>query len=169
MSIELVMPSNHLILCCPLFLTPSTFHSIRVFSNELALCIRWPKHWRFSFSISLSKEYSVWISFRINWLISLLSRSFLQHHSLKHQFFGSQPSYGPTLTSVHDYWKNHSFDNTELCWQSDVSAVLVCHSFPSKEQASFNFMAAVTICSDLGAQENKIFHCFHFSSSICMK
>ena len=83
MSIELVMPSNHLILCCPLFLMPSTFHSIRVFSNESALWIRWPKHWSFSFSISPSSEYSEWTSFRIDWLISLLSKSLFQHHSLK--------------------------------------------------------------------------------------
>ena len=66
-SIELVMPSNHLILCCPLLLLPSILHSIRVFSNELALCIRWPKYWRFSFSICPSNEYSGLISFSIDW------------------------------------------------------------------------------------------------------
>ena len=70
--------------------------------------------------------------------------------------------FGPTLTFVHDFWKNHSFDYTDLCWQSDVSsfyyAVLVCHSFSSKEQVPFNFMAAVTICGDIGAQENEISH-----------
>ena len=68
MSIELVMPSNHLVLCRPLLLLPSTFPSIKVFSNELALCIRWPKYWSFSFSISSSSEYSGLISFRIDWL-----------------------------------------------------------------------------------------------------
>ena len=68
MSIELVMPSNHLILCCPLLLLPSIFPSIRVFSNEWALCIRWPKYWSFSFNISPSNEYSGLISFRMNWL-----------------------------------------------------------------------------------------------------
>ena len=67
MSIELVMLSNHLILCCPLLILPSIFPSIRVFSNELALCIRWPKDWSFSFSISLSNEYLRLISFRIDW------------------------------------------------------------------------------------------------------
>ena len=66
-SIELVMPSNHLILCCPLLLPPSIFPSIRIFSSELALCIKWPKNWSFSFSISPSNEYSGWISFRIDW------------------------------------------------------------------------------------------------------
>jgi len=68
MSIELVMPSNHLILCRPLLLPPSIFPSIRVFSNESVLCIRWPKYWSFSFSISPSNEYSGLISFRVDWL-----------------------------------------------------------------------------------------------------
>ena len=71
MSIEMVMPSNHLILCRPLLLLPSIFPSIRVFSNELALRIRWPKYWTFSFSINLSNEYSGLVSFRIDWLVSL--------------------------------------------------------------------------------------------------
>ena len=74
--------------------------------------------------------------------------------------------YGPALTSVYDYWKNHSFAYMDLCQQSDVSAFLyvvqVCHSFPSKGQASFSFMTAVTIRSDFGTQENKICHCFQF-------
>ena len=74
--------------------------------------------------------------------------------------------YGPTLTSVHDWWKNHSFDYTYLCSQSDVSAfeytVWLCHSFPSKEQVSLNFIPAVTVCSDFGTQENKTCRCFHF-------
>ena len=88
MSIHLVMPSNHLILCCPLLLLPSIFPSIRVFSNESVLCIRWPKHWVFSFSIGPSNEYSGLISFRLDWL-DILSVSFLtlkgllQHHSSK--------------------------------------------------------------------------------------
>ena len=87
MSIESVMPSNNLILCHPLLLLPSIFPSIRVFSNELALCIRWPKYWSFSFSIRPSKEYSGLISFRMDWF-GLLAvqgtlKSLLQHHSLK--------------------------------------------------------------------------------------
>ena len=85
MSIELVMPSNHLILCCPLLVTPSLFPSIRVFSNESGLCIRWPKCW--SFSISPSNEYSGLISFRIDWLDLLAVQGTLkslhQHHSSK--------------------------------------------------------------------------------------
>ena len=85
MSIELVMPSNHLVCCCPLFLLPSIFPSIRVFSNELALCIRWPKYWSCSFSISPSNEYSGLISFRMDWLDLLvvqgILKSLLQHYS----------------------------------------------------------------------------------------
>ena len=87
MSIESVMPSNHLILCHPLLLLPSIFPSIRVFSNELVLHIRWPKYWHFSFSISPSNEYSGPISFRIDWLdlLAVLGtlKSLLQHHSSK--------------------------------------------------------------------------------------
>ena len=87
MSIEWVMPSNHVILCHPLLLLPSIFPSIRVFSNELALCIRWPKYWSFSFSISLSNEYSGVISFMIDWLDLLAVqgtlKSLLQHYSSK--------------------------------------------------------------------------------------
>ena len=87
MSIELVVPSNHLILCHPLLLLPSTFPSIRVFSNESALLIRWPNHWSFSFSISPSNEYSGMISFRINWFDLLAVqgtlKSLLQQHSSK--------------------------------------------------------------------------------------
>ena len=87
MSIESVTPSNHLILCHPLLLLPSIIPSIRVFSNELALCIRWPKYWSFSFSISVSNEYSWLISFRIDWFDLLAVqgtfKSLLPHHSLK--------------------------------------------------------------------------------------
>ena len=87
MSIELVMPSNHLILCHPLLLLPSIFPSIRVFSSESVLCIRWPKYWSFSFSISASNEYSELTSFRMDWLDLLAvqgtHKSLLQHHSSK--------------------------------------------------------------------------------------
>ena len=83
MSIELVMPSNHLILCCPLLLPPSIFPSIRVFSNESVLCIRWSKYWSFSFSISPSNEYSGLISLRIDWFYLLAVQGLLQHHNLK--------------------------------------------------------------------------------------
>ena len=113
MSFESVMPSNHLILCCPVLLLSSIFPSIRLFFNESALHIRWLKYWSF-FSISPSNEYSGLISFRID-CFDLLAvqgtlKSLLQHTAGKHQFFGTQPSYSPTLKSVHDYWKSHSFD-----------------------------------------------------------
>ena len=116
MSIESVMPSSHLILCHPLLLLPSFFPSIRVFSNVSALCIRWPKYWSFSFSISPSNEQPGLISFRMDWLDLLAVqgtlKSLLQHHSSKASilwcsvFFIVQLS----LTSIHDYWKNHSLD-----------------------------------------------------------
>ena len=95
MSIELVILSNHLILCLHLLLLPSVFPNIRVFSNESALHFRWPKFWSFSFSISSSNEYSGLISFRINWFDPLAVqgtlKSLLQHHSSNHQFLCSQP------------------------------------------------------------------------------
>ena len=112
MSIKSVMPSHHLILCCPLLL-PSIFLSIRVFSNESVLPIRWPKYWSFSFSINPSNEYSELISFRMDWLdfyavqgtLKSLLQKFKSINSLALSFL-----YSPTLTSIHDYWKNHSFD-----------------------------------------------------------
>ena len=198
MSIESVMLSNHLILCCPLLLLPSILPNIRVFSSELAVHIRWPKYWRFSFSISPFNEYSGLISFRIDWLAILAVRGILkslfQHYNSKAsilrcsaffmgfpdgpadkesacnvgdlgsipwlgrcagerngyplQYSGLENSvncivhvvtksqiwlsdfpvtfifiYGPFLTSIHDYWKNYSFDYMDLCWQRDVSAL----------------------------------------------
>ena len=126
MFIELVMPSNHLILCCPLLLLPSSFPSIRVFSDKLTLHIRWPVYWSFSFSICPSNDYSGLISFRIDWFDLLAVQGTLQESCPAPQFESINSSalslYGPTLTSVCDYWKNPSFDYTDLCWQSDVSA-----------------------------------------------
>ena len=95
MSIESVMPSNHLILCHPLLLLPSIFASTRVFSNVSVLCTRWSKYWSFSFSISPSNEYSGLISFRTDWFdllaVQRTFNSLVQHHSSKHQFFSIQP------------------------------------------------------------------------------
>ena len=115
MSIELAMPSNHLIPRCPLLLLPSIFPSIRVFSDESALRIRWPKYWSFNFSISPSSEYSGLISFRIDWFDLLAVqgtlRSLLQHHSSKAAILRcSSFPHSPTLTSIHDHRKNHSLD-----------------------------------------------------------
>ena len=124
-STESVMPSNHLILCRPLLHLPSIFPSIKVFSNESALHIRWPKYWSFRYNISPSNEHSELISFRMDWL-DLLPRD-SQESSPTPQFKSSNSLvlsflYSPTLTSIHDYWKNHNLDWTDLCWQSNVSA-----------------------------------------------
>ena len=111
MSVESVMPSNHFILCCPFLLLPSVFPSIRIFSSESALHIRWSKYW--SFRISPSNEYSGLISFRMDWLYLLAVQGTLksfQHHSSKTSILWLSLLYGLALTSVHDYWKNHSFD-----------------------------------------------------------
>ena len=113
-SIESVMLSNHLILCRPLLPLPSIFPSIRVFSNESALGIRWPKYWSFSFSIRPFNEYSELISFRMDWLDLLAVqgtlKSLLQHHNSKASILRHSILYSPTLASIHDYWENHSFD-----------------------------------------------------------
>ena len=113
-SIESVMPSTHLILCCPLFLLPSIFPSLRVFFNESVLHIRWPKYWSFSFSISPSNRYSGLISFRIDWLdllaIQGTLKSLLQHHSSKASILRHSAFFIVELTYIHDYWKNHSLD-----------------------------------------------------------
>ena len=110
MSIASVMPSNHLILCVPLLLLSSIFPSISKFSNELALCIRWPRYWSFSFSVSPSNEHSGLISFRIDWfdLLAAQESSPPQFKSISSSVLSLL--YGPTLTSTYDYWKNHSFD-----------------------------------------------------------
>ena len=123
MSIELVMPSNHLILFHPILLLPSIFPSIRVFSNESVLRIRWPK-WSFSFSVSPSNEYSGLISFRIDWFDLLavhgtrLSRVLSNTTVQKHQFFSTQKLW--SNSHIHKWLlkKNHSFDWMDLCWQS---------------------------------------------------
>ena len=125
-STESVVPSNHLILCRPLLLLPSIIPSLRVFSSESGLRITWPKDWNFSFSISPSNEYSGLISFRMDWLYLLAVqrtlKSLLQHHSLKASILWHSTFFIVQLTSIHDYWKNQSFDYTDLCCQSNVSA-----------------------------------------------
>ena len=110
-SIELVMPSNHLILCHPLLL-PSIFSSIRVFSYESGLCIRWPKYWSYSFNISPSNEQPGLISFRMDWLDLLAVqgtlKSLLQQHSSKASILQCSAFFTVHLTFIHDHWKNHS-------------------------------------------------------------
>ena len=130
MFVELVMPSNHLILYHSLLFLPSIFPSIRVFFHESALCITWPKYWSFSFSISPSNEYSGLISFRTDWFdlhaVQGTLKSLLQHYTSKasiHQhsvFFMVQLSHSHMTTA-----KNHSFGYMYLCQQSDVSAFYI--------------------------------------------
>ena len=114
MSTVAVMPSNHLILCHPLLLLPSIFSSIRVFSNESALWIRWPKYWSFSFNISPFSEHSGLISFRRNGWISLqskgLSRVFSTPQLKSVNSLALSFLYSPILTSIHDHWKDHGLD-----------------------------------------------------------
>ena len=128
-TIESVMPSNRLILCHPPLLPPSIFPSLGVFSNELALHTRWPQYWSFSFSIHPFNEYSGLISFRIDWFDLLTVqgtlKSLLQYHSAKESILWCLAFSGPTLTSIHDYWKNHSFDHTDLC-RGWCLCVLIC-------------------------------------------
>ena len=140
MSIKSVLWPNHLILCCPLLLLPSVLPIIRVFSNESALHIRRPKYWSFSFSTRPSNEYSGLISFRIDWfgLLAvqgiLKSSPVLQLESISSSVLSLL--YGPTLTSVHDYWKNHSFEEIIYnFWSSIICNMLynICiweQSFP---------------------------------------
>ena len=171
MSIEMVMPSNHLILCHLLLLLPSVFPSIRVFSNESALPIRWPKYWSFSFSISPSNEYSGLISFRMDWLDLLavqgILKSLLQHHSSKASILHCSAVFIVQLS--HPYMTTgKTIALTRWTFVGKVISLLfnmlvcVCHSFLPRSKC-LNFMAAVTICSD------KICHCFHFPPSICIK
>ena len=109
MSTESLMLSNPLIFCHPLLLPPSIFPSITVFSSESALCIRWPKHWSFSFNISPSNEYSGLISFRMDWLDLLViqgtHKSLLQYHSSKASILWCSAFFIVQLISIHDYWK----------------------------------------------------------------
>ena len=124
MSIELVMPSNHLILCHPLLLLPSIFPSIRVFSNELTFCIRWLKYWSFSFSISPSNEYSGLIPFGIDWFDMLVGqgtlKSLVRHHSSKTSILQQLTFFVVQLS--HPYMEKPKLWLYGLCWPSDSSA-----------------------------------------------
>ena len=159
------MPSNHLILCHPLLLLPSIFPSIRVFSNELALHIRWPKYWSFSLSICPSNAYSGLISFRIDWFDLLAVqgdlKSLLQHHSSKASIHGhsaflmvqlSHPYMTTGKTIALTLW---TFVGKVTSLLSNMLSRFVIAFLP-RSKRFFNFMAAVTICSDFGAQKNKV-------------
>ena len=159
MSIKLVMPSNRLILYHPLLLLPSIFSSIRVFSNESALCIRWPKYWSFSFSISSFNEYSGLISFRIDQFdltIQGTLKSLLKYHSSKASILQHSTFFMVQL--LHPYMTTGKIVAlTRWTFAGKVMSLLLnmlsrfVNSFSSKEQASFNFMAAITICGGFRA------------------
>ena len=162
MSIELVMPSNHLIVCCPLFLPPSIFPSIRVFPNESVLRIRWPKYWSFSFSNSPSNEHSGLISFRIDWFDLLAvqgtPKRLLQHHSSKPSillcsaFFIVQLSHPYITTGKIIALTRWTFVGKVTSLLFNMLSRLVITCLPRSMR--LNCMAAVTICSDFGAQKN---------------
>ena len=167
MSIESVMPSNHLILCCPLLLLPSVFPSIRVFSSELAL-IRWPKYWSFSFSISSSSEYSGLISFRLglDWLDLLAVqgtlKNLLQHHNSKAAIL-QRSAFFMVLLSRSYMTTGKTIALTRWTFVGKVISLLfnrlsmfVIAFLPRNKR--LNFMAAVTIYRDFGAPKNKVSH-----------
>ena len=166
------MPSNHLILCCPLLLLASIFPSIRVFSNESAFCIRWPKNWSFSFNISPSNEHPGLISFRMDWLDLLAVqgtlKSLLQHHSSKASillcsaFFIIQLSHPYMTTGKTIALTKQTFVGKVMSLLFNMlSRLVIAFSLRSKR---LNFMAPVIICSEFGAPQNKVspcFRCFH--------
>ena len=164
------LPSNHLIFCCPFLLLPSIFPSIRVFSNESVLCIRWPKYWSFSFSISSSNEYSGLISFRMDWLDLLAVQGTLKtlhhHQSSKASilqwsaFFIVQLSHPHRTTGKTTALLRWTFVGKVMSLLFNILSRLVLAFLPRSKH--LNFMAAVTICSDFAAPKNKISHCFHF-------
>ena len=170
MSIELVMSSNHLILCHPLRLLPLIFPSFRVFSNESALRIRRPKYWSFSFSVSPSNECSVLISFMIDWLdlfaVQETLKSLLQHHSskawiLRHPaFFMVQLSYLYMTARKTIDLTIYTFVGKVMSLLFNILSRFVISFLPKSKR--LNFVTAGTICSDSGAQENEIQHRFHW-------
>jgi len=163
------MPLNHLILCLLFLFLPSIFSSIRVFSNESVLHIRWPKYWSFSFNIIPSNEYSGLISFRMDWLDLLAVqgtlKSLLQHHSSKapilwhSAFFIVQLSHPYMTTGKTIALTRWTFVSKIMSLLFNMLSRLVIAFLPRIK--CLNFMAAVTICSDFGAQENKVCHCSH--------
>ena len=175
MSMELVMPLNHLILCRPLLLLPSLFPNIRVFSNESALHIRRPKYWSFIFNISPSNEHPGLISFRMHWLDPLAvqgtRKGLLQHYSskasiLRHSgFFIVQLSH-PYMTTGKTIALTRRTFVSKWCLYFLIHCLGLSLLF-FQEQVSFNFMAVVTICSDFGAPKIKSVTVSIVSPSIC--
>ena len=162
------MPSNYLILCRPLLLLPSILPSIRVFSNESVLQIRWPNYWSFSFNISPSKNIQDWSPLGWTGWTSLLSKGLSRVFSnttvQKHQFFTLSFLYSPTFASIHDYWKNYNFGwifaGKVMSLLFNMLSRLVIAFLPRNKSLLISWLQ-VTVYSDFGAQENKVCHCFH--------
>ena len=170
MSPELMMLSNHLILCCPLLLPPLAFPSIRVFSSESTLHIRWPKYWSFSFSISPSSEYSGLISFRMDWFDLLAGqgtlKSLLQHHSLKESilwaFFMVQLSHPYTATGKTITLTRQNFVSKVMALVFNMlSSIFVIAFLPKSKRVLISWLQSL---STVILEPKKIScHCFHFS------
>ena len=163
MSIKSVMPSNHLILCRPLLLSPSIFPSIRVFSNESLFCIRWPKYWSFSFSISPSNEYSGLISFKMDWLdllaIQGTPKSLLQHYSSKASILWRSAFFIVQLSPYMTTGKTialtrRTFVGKVMSLLFNMVSRLVKAFLPRSKRLLISWL--VTICSDFGAPQNKV-------------
>ena len=166
MSIESVIPSNYIILCHPLLL-PSIFPSIRVFSSELALPIRWPKCWSFSFSPS--NEYSGLLYFRIDWLDLLAVQGtlkrILQHHSSKASILQCSAFFSPTLTSIHDYWKTIALTGRTIVGKVipllfNMLSRLVTTFLPRSKRLLISWLQSPSAVI-LEPTKNKVWHCFH--------
>ena len=170
MSIESVMPSNHLVLCCPLLLLPSIFPSIRVFTNELILCIRWPKYWSFRFSISPSNEYSGLISFRMDWLDLLAVqgtlKSLLQNHSSKASFlwcsafFTVQLSHPHMTTGKTITLTRQIFVGKGISLLFNMLSRLVIAFLPRSKHLLISWLQSPPAVI-LEPPQNKVCHCFH--------
>ena len=165
MSIESVMPSNHFILCRPLLL-PSILPSIRVFSSESVLCIRWPKYWSFSFSISPSSEYSGLISFRTDWFDFLVVhgtlKSLLQHQLKSINSLALSLLYGSTLTSIHDYWTpaltRQSFVGKVMSLLFNMLSRLVIPFLPRSKNLSNSWLQSLSVV--ILEPKKIVCHCF---------
>ena len=161
---DAVQPS----LCCPLLLLPSVFPSIRVFSNELALCLRWPKYW--SFSISASNGYPGLISFRINWFDLLaakgLSRILSSTTIQKHQFFIAQPSLGSNLTSIHDYWIMYE----QFTYVIERTTVLTIWTFVHKVMSLlFDMLSGLVIAFFQRVNKHFLISCLQSPSAVILE
>ena len=171
MSIESVRPSNHLILCRPLLL-PSMFPRIRVFSNELALRIRWPKYWSFNFSISPSSEYSGLISFRIDWfdllIVQQTLKSLLQYHSLKALILRHSPFFMVQLSRLYITtgktiaWPIQTFVGKVMSLLFNMLSRLVIAFLPRSTCLLISWLQPPSaVISEFGVSQNKVCHCFH--------